>query len=69
MKEYICKEVQTENGGYLEIENELILCEDCKHCTETGYYHSTRWNYCAWFRRMMTENDFCSKAEPKETEE
>ena len=30
MKKYICKEVQTENGGYLEIEEELILCEDCK---------------------------------------
>ena len=31
MKEYICKEVQTENGGYLEIENELIRCKDCIH--------------------------------------
>ena len=30
-KEYICKEVSTENGGYLEIETELIRCKDCKH--------------------------------------
>ena len=29
MKEYICKEVPTENGGYLEIEKELIRCNDC----------------------------------------
>ena len=31
MKEYICKEVQTDNGGYLEIEKELIRCKNCKH--------------------------------------
>lgn len=30
MKEYICKEVPTDNGCYLEIEKELIRCEDCK---------------------------------------
>ena len=29
MKKYICKEVQTENGGYLEIESELIRCKYC----------------------------------------
>ena len=31
MKEYICKEVPTEHGGYLEIETELIRCDDCKY--------------------------------------
>lgn len=30
MKKYICKEFQTEKGGYLEIEKELIRCKDCK---------------------------------------
>lgn len=43
----------------------LIRCEDCKHCTETGFYNGTRWNYCSEFRRVMKENDFCSWAEPK----
>lgn len=30
MKEYICKEVSTDDGGYLEIETELIRCKDCR---------------------------------------
>jgi len=31
MTEYICKEVQTDNGGYLEPVKELIRCKDCKY--------------------------------------
>ena len=30
MTEYICKEVQADNGGYLEPVKELIRCKDCK---------------------------------------
>ena len=31
MAEYICNEVQTDNGGYLEIKKELVRCKDCKY--------------------------------------
>ena len=31
MKEYICKEVPTENGGYLEIKTKVIRCKYCKY--------------------------------------
>lgn len=64
MTEYICKEVQTDNGGYLEPVNELIRCKDCKEYAEWGdsmicmrlgsYYGDTK------------PNDFCSRAERKE---
>lgn len=65
MKEYICKEVPTENGGYLEAETELIRCKDCKNNPST---------LIGWIECPMTgagtrqPNDFCSYAEPKETE-
>ena len=65
MKEYICKEVPTENGGYLETEKELIRCKDCKNNPST---------LIGWVECPMTgagtrqQNDFCSYAEPKVTE-
>ena len=31
MAEYICKEVRTDNGGYLEVKKELVRCRNCKH--------------------------------------
>lgn len=65
MKEYICKEVQTENGGYLEAETELIRCKDCEDCTETKLYDGQRWNYCMRLRCVVKENDFCCWAERK----
>lgn len=34
MAEYICKEVQTDNGGYLEPVKELIRCKDCQSWKE-----------------------------------
>ena len=56
MRKYICKEVQTENGGYLEIEKELIRCKDCR-------YHDGR-NRCEmWDMHKTDANDFCSSAE------
>ena len=30
MAEYICKEVRTDNGGYLEVKKELVRCRNCK---------------------------------------
>lgn len=67
MKEYICKEVQTENGGYLEIETELIRCKDCR-----WWWEGMR--VCALKEHLVDgvcavlcmEDDFCSRAEPKE---
>ena len=63
MKEYICKEVPTENGGYLEIEKELILCEDC-------YFHDTfqRKGYCTKYDHSAKQDGFCAWVEPKESE-
>ena len=61
MKEYICKEVQTENGGYLEAETELIRCKDCKHyyalnevrgnCSEYNFVEKIPIDYCSWAER------------------
>lgn len=70
-REYICKEVPTENGGYLEIEKELILCKECKHMrTDRGnvfcetledmFYHYE-------YEQPINEDFFCAWAEPKET--
>lgn len=74
MNEYICKEVQTENGGYLVIEKELILCEDCIHNVanrETDPMDITDYSgqdiVCDYFMTDGQEPyDYCSKAEPKE---
>jgi hypothetical protein len=65
MKEYICKEVPTENGGYIEIESELIRCMDCKYNDAQQYVD------CTLMPQMFgktVDNNFCSYAEPKETE-
>ena len=66
MTEYICKEVPTEHGGYLEIETELIRCKDCK------YNSNTEGNYvnCDLIPQMFgktPDDNYCSDAEPKET--
>lgn len=65
MKEYICKEVQTENGGYLEIEKELIQCEDCRFWRKS-YYESVEGMVCGKTRYIMKPDGYCSKAKPKE---
>lgn len=93
MKEYICKEVPTENGGYLEIEKELIRCKGCKHRphkTKDGYTRSPRvqvgvyaWGepeydddltcpyVCedTWYSCVPDDEQYCDRAEPKETEQ
>lgn len=61
MKEYICKEVPTENGGYLEIEKELMLCKDC-----CFYGTFQRKNYCTKYDHSANQDSFCSRAERKE---
>lgn len=58
MKEYICKEVPTENGGYLEIEEEFVRCDDCKFY-ETCIYRMTM---------MLMGNGYCGNAKQKEKE-
>lgn len=60
MKEYICKEVPTDNGGYLEIETELIRCKECR-----WFINKECAIYCL---SSAHEETFCSYAEPKETE-
>lgn len=64
MKEYICKEVPTENGGYLEIEKELIRCKDCIYFTpEKSGEH---WNVCRFYDAPKTADGYCNDAERKE---
>lgn len=62
-REYICKEVPTENGGYLEIEKELIRCKDCAYYSILGecYYLLTNFE--------MDNDDYCSNAMLKEEHE
>lgn len=59
MTEYICQEVQTDNGGYLEPVKELIRCKDC-------FYHfiqkCDKNRYGTWW----SDDDYCSKAKRKE---
>lgn len=69
LRKYICIEVPTDNGAYLEIEKELIPCEECIHFG--GYYcHNPAWGdghgsypppikeydgFCDWAAREDTE--------------
>lgn len=66
MKRYICKEVMTENGGYLEVEKELIRCKDCIHFD--GYYcHNKNWGdgHGNYTPPIKAEGGFCDWAERK----
>lgn len=65
MKEYICLEVPTENGGYIEIETELIRCKDCRHAQKSIFRE--KFKQCDYNGELKHVNDFCSWAEPKET--
>lgn len=68
MKEYICKEVQTENGGYLEIETELIRCIDCHHFAISATLERADGTIkpvgytCRLRREPVREDGFCSMA-------
>lgn len=74
MKEYICKEIQTENGGYLEAEKELIRCKDCKFnpkriilgCPMAGSMSRNDDSFCSVGRRRKTKNDGRLCAFPKD---
>ena len=75
MKRYICKEVMTENGGYLEVEKELIRCKDCRYYEvyERKYDGSADKRFkpsiCTRaYEYAVTKapNWFCADAEPKE---
>lgn len=62
MTEYICKEVQTDNGGYLEPVTELIRCKDCKYYEETDETIGT----CLLTESGAHVKGYCSWAERKE---
>ena len=63
MKKYICKEVPTENGCYLEIEKELIQCEHCYFC---GTFQRKDW--CTKYEHRVKQDGHCAWGEPKEPE-
>lgn len=58
----------------LKQEGDFVIvtrCKDCKNYT-VWEHPSARWEgkalHCIKFRRKVNPNDFCSNAEPKETE-
>jgi len=67
MKEYICIESPNEvEGGMLVRKQELIRCKDC---AEWKVSRGIEKNYCRKIGYVVGEDDFCSKAEPKGTEQ
>ena len=71
MKEYICKEVQTDNGGYLEVETELIRCRKCKDlivsaALEHGNGDVTNYYMCKHWHIPTCENGYCYEGMKKE---
>lgn len=58
MTEYICQEVRTDNGGYLEPVKELIRCKDCDH-----HYGRTR---CDIHLGLWFEDNYCDSSKRKE---
>jgi hypothetical protein len=65
MKKYICKDVPSDYGGYLDIEKELIRCKDCIH--HHGYICDRLYGFQDAF--AIQDYDYCSRAEPKDTTE
>jgi hypothetical protein len=64
MKEYICIESPNEvDGGMLMREHELIRCKDCIH--HHGYSCDRLYGLQDAF--TLQDDDYCSRAEPKET--
>lgn len=68
---FICKEVPTENGGYLEAEKELIQCKDCQYYEPDLY--ANPWGVCCHREWIVgntghtVDNDgYCYRAERKE---
>lgn len=64
MAEYICKEVRIDNGGYLEITEELTRCKDCKFSKLIDEVDD--WHECWHDKRVMHGDGYCSWAERKE---
>lgn len=63
MTYWLCKEVLTDNGGYLEPVNPLVRRNDCRLWKTEDCYMC---NSCKVGTTLMTESDFCSKAERRE---
>ena len=69
MKEWVCKEVQTDNGGYFEPVKELIRCNDCKHMVEHkgyGYLGESAYTCESNMDGWILPDSYCSMAERKE---
>lgn len=64
MTEYICKEVQTDYGGYLEPVNPLVRCKDCRAWQREKPYATRGW--CAMWKCGRVSSAFCSEAMRKE---
>lgn len=75
MTDWICKEVQTDNGGYFEPVKELIRCKDCKH--QEKYFHADRrrkdggyniyWcDLVDGYAPLGFDDEYCAWAERKE---
>ena len=82
MKEYIFRDVLDRQGNVVgrEYQGELIRCKDCKHqvkewrtdkrLKDNGYMVcgcDVVSDACGYWALLGQDDDFCSKAEPKET--
>lgn len=46
----------------------VVRCKDCKHNYDTSINHGKMHPKCDFMDLMLTENDYCSHGERKETE-
>lgn len=67
-REYVCREVPTEHGGYITIETELIRCKDCKwyRAPFRGESKGVCMLYTDFKTFSKNDDDFCNEAMPKE---
>ena len=61
--EYIESYIKSDDGYQFLGAARLIRCKDCRYWGQDGYREGCKYATCG-----MTENDYCSNAEPKEAD-
>ena len=68
MKKIIAIEMNTDDGGYIEVAGELLQCKDCKYY-DGRYCHNSRYDLDALdIPLIKSEEGFCDWAKEKEEE-
>lgn len=65
MKKIIAIEMNTDDGGYIEVAGELLQCKDCKH-SEPWYRDKRRCFLWAETGIDVWDDGYCNYAERKE---